>query len=295
MCHKHGVPQTWLQLAVIAGAESFDAIANFLIERGSPGVAIRKQEVRGYFAEPFDLAGIRRDVQGFLSAIQHYYPKAGKPRLAWRIIRDEDWNKRWRKFIKPQRVGKKFWVTPPWIPAPNLRGRCVITIEPGMAFGTGSHATTRGCLEFIERVARRLNGKSWTALDVGTGSGILAIALAQIGATRVWAIDNDPVALQVARENWQINGVAKIVRLSKSDLTRLRRTFSLVVANITAETIVELSAALTKKVGPKGFLILSGILNARAQPVLDAMAAADFALIERKRERQWTSLLLRRD
>lgn len=294
MCHKSGVPQNWLQLAVIAGPDCFDAIANFLIERGSPGVAIRKQEVRGYFAEPFDIAAIRRDTEKFLSAIQRYYPKSAKPRLAWRIIRDEDWNKRWRKFIKPQKVGKKFWVTPPWSPVPKLRGRHVITIEPGMAFGTGSHATTRGCLEFIERVARRLTEAQWTALDVGTGSGILSIALVKLGAARVWAIDNDAVAIQVAQQNLQINGAARKVRLSGRDVAKIRRVFPLVVANITAETIVELSAALATRVAPKGYLILSGILNARAQRVIDAMDVVGVVLLERKRERQWTSLLLRR-
>jgi len=279
---------------VIAAPESFDAIANFLIERGSPGVALRKQEVRGYFAEPFDIAVMRRDVQKFLTAIERYYPNRTKPRIAWRVIRGEDWNKRWRKFIKPQRVGGKFWLTPPWIPVPKMRGRHVITIEPGMAFGTGSHATTRGCLELIERVARRFKKNPWTALDVGTGSGILSIALVKLGAARVWAVDNDPIAIQVAQENLQINGAAKKVRLSGSDLAKIRRVFPLVVANITAETIVELSAALAKKVAPRGYVILSGILNARAQRVIDVMAAAGAVLLERKREGQWTSLLLRR-
>lgn len=279
---------------MITAPESLDAIGNFLIERGSPGVAIRKQEVRGYFAEPFDIAAIRRDVEQFLGAIQRYYPKSAKPRLAWRIIREEDWNKRWRKFIKPQKVGRKFWVTPPWIPLPTLRGRHVITIEPGMAFGTGSHATTRGCLEYIERVVSRLKRDKWTALDVGTGSGILSIALAQLGAARVWAVDNDPVALAVAQENLRINRAAKNVRLSGAELSQIRRSFPLVVANITAETIVELSALLTKKVALQGYLILSGILNARAQKVIDAMTAAGFVLRQRKREGLWTSLLLQR-
>lgn len=288
------MPQTWLQLAVIAAPESFDAVANYLIEHGSPGVAIRKQEVRGYFAEPFDIAAIRRDAQKFLTTIERYYPHRLRPRIAWRVIRDEDWNKRWRKFIKPQRVGKKFWVTPPWIPVPKLRQRHVITIEPGMAFGTGSHATTRGCLEFMEHVVPRLKKSTWTALDVGTGSGILAIALVRLGAARVWAVDYDPIALQVARENLQINGAAKKVSLLGEDFAKIRRVFPLVVANITAETLVELSAALSKKVAPKGHLILSGILNARAQRVIDAMAGVGMVLRERKRERQWTSLLLRR-
>jgi ribosomal protein L11 methyltransferase len=163
-----------------------------------------------------------------------------------------------------------------------------------MAFGTGSHATTRGCLEFIERVANRLRKAQWIGLDVGTGSGILSIAMVQIGAARVWAIDNDPVALEVARENLVKNAVAKSVRLSAMRLNRVRKTFPVVVANLTAETIVELSAALGARVAKHGALILSGILNSKADRVIACMTADGFTLLGRKRERQWTSLLLRR-
>lgn len=289
------MPTNWLQLSVAAAPEAHDAIANFLIERGSPGVALRKQEVRGYFAEPFDLAGLRRELRIFLTAIEEFHPRSVKPAaVRWRIVKEEDWNRRWRKFIKPQRVGKAFWVTPPWAPVPKFRRRQVITIEPGMAFGTGSHATTRGCLEFLEKVAAKLTPKSFSALDVGTGSGILSIALAKLGAADVLAIDNDPVALQVARENVQINHAAKEVRLSAVALARVRRSFPVVVANITAETIIELAAVLTRRVADRGYLILSGILNSKADGVIECIAASGFKLIRRKREKQWTSLLLQR-
>ena len=100
-------------------------------------------------------------------------------------------------------------VAPPWAKLPPLGRRHLIVIEPGMAFGTGTHATTRGCMEFIERVARSLDKKQFTALDVGTGSGILAIALAKLGASKVWALDNDPVALKSHEENIAYNAVAK--------------------------------------------------------------------------------------
>jgi len=288
------VPNLWLQVALRGSAENIDAIADFLIERGSPGVAIKKNEVRGYFSEPFDVGAIRGAACKFLDALESYDKPRVRADVAWRIIKEEDWNKRWRRFIKPQKIGKAFWVTPPWIAPPKLRNRHVITIEPGMAFGTGSHATTRGCLEFIERVANRLRKTQWTGLDVGTGSGILSIAMVQLGAARVWGIDNDPVALEVARENLVKNAVAKSVRLSAMPLNRLRKTFPLVVANLTADTIIDLSAALGARVAKHGALILSGILNSRAERVLDCMTAAGYILIERKREGQWTTLLLRR-
>ncbi len=172
--------------------------------------------------------------------------------------------------------------------------RQVITIDPGMAFGTGTHATTRGCLEFIEQVAARFHGDSFTALDVGAGSGILSIGLAKLGAKEVWALDNDPVALQAARKNLSANGVENIVHLSATALNRLRKSFPLVVANLTAETILALSKALQKKVAPTGFLILSGILKTKATLVIGHFADQGFRLLRRKAEKEWVTLLLRR-
>jgi ribosomal protein L11 methyltransferase len=169
----------------------------------------------------------------------------------------------------------------------------VITIEPGMAFGTGTHATTRGCMEFIEVVAGRLGGKNYSALDVGTGSGILSIALALSGAEEIRAIDNDPLALQVARENLRANGVAQRIRLSGARMRAIKRKFDVVVANLTAETILELSSDLENKVAAKRFLILSGILHQKADLVTRRLAAR-FRVLKRKRSREWVTLLLQR-
>jgi len=176
---------------------------------------------------------------------------------------------------------------------PEFRSRQVITIEPGLAFGTGTHATTRGCMEFIEQVADSLSGRRFTALDVGTGAGILAIVLVKLGAKPVWAIDNDPVALEVARENLRVNGVVDKVHLSSVQLGSIRRRFSLVVANLTAETIVELAEAMEKSVEAKGFLILSGILSQKAE-LIRRCFRTKFRVVRQKRGREWTTLLLQR-
>jgi ribosomal protein L11 methyltransferase len=184
-------------------------------------------------------------------------------------------------------------VTPPWAASPPFRRRQVITIEPGMAFGTGTHATTRGCMEFIEKVAASFHGSKFNALDVGTGSGILAIALAKLGASRVWAIDTDPVALKVAGENLRCNQVQDKIQLSGSQLSRIRKSFPVVVANLTAETIIDLAETLEKRVAPQGFLIISGILNPKTKQVINQFAA-NFTVAKRKQEKEWMTLLLRR-
>jgi len=162
-----------------------------------------------------------------------------------------------------------------------------------MAFGTGTHATTRGCMEFIEKVAASFRGTGFNALDVGTGSGILAIALAKLGANRVWAVDTDPVALKVAGENLRCNSVRDKIQLSGSQVSRIRKSFPVVVANLTAETILDLAAALEKRVAPQGFLVLSGILNQKTKQVINQFAA-NFRVTRRKREKEWVTLLLRR-
>lgn len=284
---------SWLQLSLRTDPSALDAISNFLIERGSPGVVINKDQVQAYFACPEDSATIRRDVQRFLRGIRGMYPEMGEDQLRWRVLKDRNWNYSWRRFFSPQKVGQVFLVAPPWAKLPPLGRRHLIVIEPGMAFGTGTHATTRGCMEFIERVARSLGTNPFTALDVGTGSGILAIALAKLGASKVWAIDNDPVALKVARENIAFNRVEKNVFCSAGSLNRLR-TFPVVVANLSAETIMMLAEPLSKRVAVSGYLILSGVLRPKSEQLARYFASNGFRLVKLKEEKEWATLLLRR-
>jgi ribosomal protein L11 methyltransferase len=287
------VPASWLQLSVRTRAADVDALSNFLIERGSPGVVLKKHGLEAFFVHSRDDAALRKDVRLFLGEIARLSSTIGKPRLEWKIIKAENWQHSWKRFIKPRRVGESFWVTPPWIEAPKFRRRQVITIEPGMAFGTGTHATTRSCMEFLEMVADRLENGDFTALDVGTGSGILAIALAKLGARTLWAVDNDAVALTVARENLRVNGMAERVHLSASPLSGIKQKFAVVVANLTAETILELAEALEKKVARNGYLILSGILPTKSGAIARHFAVK-FKTVKRKRAHEWATLLLQR-
>jgi ribosomal protein L11 methyltransferase len=281
-----------LQVSVCAKPATFDAVANFLIERGSPGVYIKKDEIQAYFVHSQDDASIRKDIQRFLLGINGLYPTQGRS-LRWRVLKDRNWNSAWRRFFVPQKIGKTFWVTPPWASPPTFRHRQVITIEPGMAFGTGTHATTRGCLEFIEKLTPSLQRRGFRALDVGTGSGILAIALAKSGARRVLAVDVDPVALKVAGRNLRCNGVEKKVSVSGAKLSGIKPLFPLVVANLTAETIIDQATALKKRVAARGFLILSGILYSKAEQVAKQFGG-EFKVMRRKREKEWVTLSLRR-
>ena len=285
--------ESWLHLTVHTSAACLDAVANFLIECGSSGVVLKRRAVEAYFPNNRAAEALKRAVHRFVLDVVKLQGRSSKPRLSWQVAQPENWQNAWKRFIRPSRVGKQFWVTPPWVTPPKFRSRQVITIEPGMAFGTGTHPTTRGCLEFIEEVAALLPGSKWTALDIGTGSGILAIALAKLGAKKVWAIDNDPVAIAVAKENLRINGADDKVHLSTTALRRLKSIFPLVVGNLTAETIIEHAGAMAQRVAAGGYLILSGILHDKAAAVLRCFAPR-FQVIRRKRTREWVTLLLRR-
>ena len=285
--------ESWLQLSLQIGAADLDAAANFLIEQGAPGVVMKRRGLEAYFRRSAGEAALKQSVRRFLGGVEKLHRRGAKAQLKWRVLGAANWHDSWRRFIKPRRVGKSFWVTPPWLTPPKFRARQVITIEPGLAFGTGTHATTRGCMEFLEQVADSLRGREFTVLDVGTGAGILAIVAVKLGARAVYAIDNDPVALAVARQNLAANGAAQKVRLSGATLSGIRKKFSVVVANVTAETIVELAAALEKKVSPKGFLILSGILPQKADAVARRFQA-NFRVVRQKRGSEWATLLLQR-
>lgn len=282
---------SWLHLSAHTGAAALDALANFVIERGAPGVVLKRRGLEAYFPHSTSDKVLKQSIRRFVGSLAA--GNGTKARLQWKIIGQENWHDSWRRFIKPRRVGKSFWVTPPWLKPPKFRRRQVIVIEPGLAFGTGTHATTRGCMEFLEQVAEGLHGQRFTALDVGTGAGILAIAAVKSGAKQVWAIDCDAVALEVAKKNFIANGVAGKIRLSGVKLTDVKASFAVVAANLTAETIIELATPLAKKVSSRGFLILSGILRQKTAAVLGRFRGK-FHVIRQKRGREWSTLLLRR-
>jgi ribosomal protein L11 methyltransferase len=187
-------------------------------------------------------------------------------------VADQDWGESWKKGLGPISVGRVF-VRPSWIQAAVPAGAAEVILDPGMAFGTGTHPTTALCLGALSAVLQRRPGAS--VLDVGTGSGLLAIAARKLGAGRVLGIDNDPVAVKVAQENAALNGVA--LELGEEPLARLPGSFEVVVANILANTLVDMAADIARRLAPEGVALLSGILAPQADDVRAAYVAAGLA------------------
>ena len=206
-------------------------------------------------------------------------------------VKDEDWSEVWKQFYKPFRAGKSLVVKPTWEPYDKQEGDRIIEIDPGMAFGSGTHETTGMCLELLEEVVQ--GGER--VIDVGTGSGILAIGAAMLGAKDVLAIDIDPMAVKVARENVEHNGLQDtITTLEGNLLEKVDAQCELCVANIIADVICMFAAPFNDHIVPGGLFICSGIIKEREQDVHDALIAADYTILKVCHKGEWVAMLAQR-
>ena len=216
-----------------------------------------------------------------------------------RVIKAQDWTEAWKRFFPALPIGERLVVVPTWVEYEVQPGQIPLYLDPGMAFGTGLHATTRLCLIALER----LLAPGMTVLDVGTGSGILAIAAALLGAEHVDAMDSDPVAAEVAQENAALNKVAERISVSHATLPGRPLTraplyegapHDLLLINILAEIIIDLAPSLPDFIKAGGLCVASGILSEKSQSVQDALQAEGLSVIEQLEEDGWVALVARR-
>jgi ribosomal protein L11 methyltransferase len=286
------------QLAVPSSPDTSDGLTNFLWEQGALGVveeAIGSAPARllAFFPETASSTALANAVVAYRDSLaaMGFAVAAQDPEIA--PLRDEAWASAWRQSFPPRTVGARLLVLPPWERAPSPDSRIAIVIEPGRAFGTGHHGSTEGCLVLLEQALAARSGAR--VLDVGTGSGILAIAAVKLGAAGVLAIDVDPDAIAAARTNAERNGCngrVEVLLASPEDLHV--EPFPVVAANLLAHTHLALRPAYARLVEAGGTLVLGGILADEDGAVIDAMAGAGFALGERALVDGWSSLCLTR-
>ena len=210
-----------------------------------------------------------------------------------RIVKMEDWAENWKQNFSTLRIGERLVIHPSWECYQPIAGEAVIEIDPGMAFGTGTHGTTLLCLEMIAELLAGENSPE-RMLDVGTGSGILALGAAALGCREVLANDIDPVACQVAEENVAKNNFSDQIEISLQPLEELPGQFDLVVANILAEENIRLKEELLAHLCPGGWLVLSGILQEKEQLVRDGFADLPLESFSTRLQDEWICLLYRR-
>ena len=202
-------------------------------------------------------------------------------------VKDEDWAEEWKKYYKPFRIGTHLVVKPTWEAYTAQPDDIVIELDPGMAFGTGTHETTNMCMQLLEKHLK----DGMRVMDVGTGSGILAIAAAKLGANNILAIDIDPDAVKVAIENVALNGAEEQVRVVVGDLCKSEAMpCELAVANIVADAICMLAGPMTRHLEKDGLLICSGIIREKEQQVMDAAIEAGYKLHDRIEKGEWVAL-----
>ena len=297
----------WLELETRAEAEAVEAVSAVFAEFGH-GVAIEQVVESSRDGDVVHLpADAPVSIKTYLpvldpatderrARIEQAVWALGKLRdvgpLQVRTLRETDWANAWKEYFFVHRVGRRTVIVPSWRDYVAQPDDVVLLLDPGMAFGTGLHPTTRLCLQAVEDMLER----GMRVLDVGAGSGILSIAAARLGASHVEAVEIDPVAASVCQENVSRNDVSSIVSVRAGTIGEdpPEAPFDLVLANITIATLLELQPLLARQLRPGGLAILSGVLVERADELLDALRAAGWRHERTDQEQDWVALLVRR-
>jgi ribosomal protein L11 methyltransferase len=292
----------WLELSARVDSSEADVVAEVMGRFGYGGVAIEEEVVWGHGEQPFPSQERQATVKIFLP-VDNSLPRkrlelaealsCSVPQIPIELVHceidEQEWETAWRKHYKTLRVGNRLIIKPAWEDYEAMAGQVVIEIDPGMAFGTGQHATTRLCLLAFETYLR----PGMTVLDLGTGSGILAIAAAKLGASSVLALDINPAVVVIARSNVEANGVAGVVTVEQGTLPQgaKGKIFDLVAVNITADVIKELFHSIASCLEPRGILIASGFTEERLEEVIEQLDQVGMKTMEVLAEEQWRTVV----
>jgi ribosomal protein L11 methyltransferase len=306
----------WLKIEIFAPMEMIDALTNFVTEIGAQGAFQESLEPQSLDAQspndfpktafgdvlkaflPCDVRLEQRlaALQIYIDSLAEIFPELEKPGFRTESIRDPDWGEAWKKYFKPLRVSRNIVIKPTWERFSPTGRDIVIEIDPGMAFGTGQHPSTRMCLEAIEEILLRdRTVDQWRVLDVGTGTGILGIACAKLDAAKVLCVDIDKKAVEIAGENARINQVEDRVEIRNCDVATLTEPFHLIVANITAKVLIKLRSHLIRLLRPGGYLVISGIIE-QNKPDIEAHFPSDSFPVHRLiTEKEWLCYVLKKE
>jgi len=293
--------EPWIEVRLLVPARMQEEAGTFLTEFSGRGVIIEEEAgpeagvvVRGFFRPEEFGPWQRTELEKYLERLGSHglYPLG----LQMRRLQEEDWAEAWKRHFKPLKVTSRLVVRPPWEEYAPEPEELVITIYPGMAFGTGRHPTTMLCLKALEEVWGQqlpLASSPWQVLDVGTGTGILALAAARLGAG-VLAIDVDPEAVAAALENVRLNNLEGQIWVEAASVTSLRQQFPLILANLTAPDLHQLADSLSGRLLSGGALIISGFLIDDLPSIQSRFLAFGLKETGYLTEENWGALILRR-
>ena len=305
---------TWQELTITVSREAEEAVSNILIDLGSQGVAIDDSAdylgeagpfgevlpqveqlntvgITAYYPETENLEMIRQEVKERLAQLRDFGLEIGKTQLTTQQLAEEDWADNWKKCFEPARITHDLTIVPSWTDYEAGPSEKVIKLDPGMAFGTGTHPTTKMSLFALEQVLR--GGE--TVLDVGTGSGVLSIASSLLGAKEIFAYDLDDVAVRVAQENIALNAGTENIHVAAGDLLKgVDIEADVIVANILADILVNLTDDAYRLLKDEGYLIMSGIISEKWDLVRESAEAAGFFLETHMIQGEWNACVFKK-
>ena len=299
MTLQHNPTRRWLKVSITTDPVLIEAIEDFMVGISGAGVELSVDQpgnqalINAWFdkgqGEQVETDLILHQLSTYLQELADIFEVAA-PSIESTFIKDEDWSATWKEHFKPFAIIPGLIIAPTWEPYEAREQEQVIVMDPGMAFGTGHHATTSLSLQLLrEALAGRPDS---SVLDVGTGTGILAMAAGLFGASRVMAIDNDPEAVAAARENRDRNELQQIMEVADTPLASLTTPFSLVIANIVHDVLLELAPDLGRLTADGGQLILSGILGGQqVTNIISCFIDLEFSLQRQEEKKEWTALL----
>lgn len=308
--------EEWMRVDLAPDPELTDALANFMTEIGAAGVCqealmplhctgeaeeeVRYETLTAHFPRE-NKETVIAALETYLDGLSLLFPASRKPTLTIKDIIAPDWGEEWKKYFHPLRIGKKFVIKPTWEPYQTLGNDIVIEIDPGMAFGTGQHHSTAMCLEAMEDLfsLTPVNGMGyishWEVLDVGTGTGILGIAAARLGAENVVCLDIDDQAVAIAGTNAILNQVAEKMEIRNSTLASLRHQFNLILANLTAKTLLEIYTNLESLLTPGGYLVISGIIEQQSPEIEECFSRPPLSLRRIMKSEEWRCYVIQKE
>ena len=285
----------WVQLTVTISSEATEAVANQLFDLEASGVEIRdappasSQSATLISHFPMDdMVGDRvQKVQRFIDLLPEWDLPAGQASITLKAIQDTDWTVEWRSAFPPQKIGNRIIVAPTWVEIMPEPSEVLIRLDPGMAFGTGHHPTTRLSISLLEKT---IKGNEIVA-DIGTGSGILSIAAAKLGVRRIDAVDLDETTLPVASKNFQLNEVESVIRLQAGNgLDACDGKYDVIVANILTKVLLPMIPELPQSLNVGGTVILSGITTQEAAQVVKALKLQQMFPIIIEQDEEWIGI-----
>ncbi|WP_294175181.1 50S ribosomal protein L11 methyltransferase [uncultured Selenomonas sp.] len=306
----------WAEVSVDTSHEATDLVSEILQELGAAGVVIEDPallneyirsglwdytdlkeseetevvRVKAYWALDEELEGKLQHLAVRLDGLASNGIDKGAGAVSWKAVADEDWAETWKEFFHTEKIGARTVIKPTWEEYEAKAGEIVVELDPGAAFGTGQHATTSLCIRALEDLVR----PGMTVFDVGTGSGVLAIVAAKLGAKSVEAVDFDPVAVRVARENVRQNDAEDVVRTERSDLLKsVAGEADLIIANIIADIIVRLFGEVKESLAAGGTMLLSGIIEDRLADVVEAAGQHGFSVEKIEQEKGWAAIIVK--